>query len=204
MSPHRSRLMRIALHAFLWLLACRQTPEGEPLLLEESFEEECDGMACGWAQVIGEPDGARWVSTVHPGEHGLELEPGVTVRRSYDLGARDVQVTSGALQGVVSARCDPGGQLDFEVLVRDERGGADAYGGRPSVPHEWGTPNSFSLASDFALLDGGTAIGATTLELQATSVLIRNGGSAPCAIDHLRVDGFNRARRRPESSCDAD
>lgn len=203
MSP-RAPLLRLGLHALLFCLACRQVPEGEPLLLEESFESECDGEACEWSQVLGDPGGAEWVATVHPGEHGLRIEPGVTVRKPYELDARDVQVTSGALEGVVSARCEPGGQLDFEVLIRDSRGGADAFGGRPRIPTEWGIPISFSLTSDFALSDGGTAIGTVTSELEVTSILIRSSGSAPCTVDHLRVDGFNRARRAPASSCDPD
>ncbi|MBO6940744.1 MAG: hypothetical protein JJ863_37565 [Deltaproteobacteria bacterium] len=203
MTP-RSPILRLGLHALLFCLACRQAPEGDPLLLEESFETPCDDTECEWAQVLGDPGGAEWVSTVHPGEHGLVIQPGVTVRKPYELDPRGVQVMSGALLGVASARCDPGGQLDFEVLVRDERGGADAYGGRPSLPTEWGIPISFALTSDFALSDGGMAIGTTTSDLEVTSILIRSSGSAPCTIDHLRVDGFNRAGRAPESACDGD
>ncbi len=196
-----SPILRIALHGLLFCLACRQVPEGEPLLLEESFETPCTDMECEWSQVLGDPGGAEWISTVHPGEHGLRLQPGVTVRKGYDLDPRGVTVMSGALGGVVSARCEPGGQLDFEVLVRDERS-ADAYGGRPSVAAEWGIPITFTLTSDFALSDGGTALGTATPALEVTSVLIRSSGSAPCTVDHLRVDGINRARRAPESACD--
>jgi len=203
MSP-RAPVLRWGLHALLLCLACRQAPEGDPLLLEESFETECDGADCEWALVLGDPDGAAWVSTVHPGEHGLRIQPGVTVRKPYDLDPRGVQVMRGALQGVVSARCEPGGQLDFEVLVRDAASGADAYGGRPRLPTEWGIPVSFSLTSDFALADGGTATGTLNPDLAVTSVLIRSSGSAPCTIDHLRVDGFNRTSRAPESACGGD
>lgn len=199
----RSPALRLGLHALLLCLACRQAPEADPLLLEESFETPCDAE-CEWAQVLGDDGGAEWVSTVHPGEHGLRIQPGVTVRKAYELDPRGVQVMSGALEGVVSARCDPGGQLDFEVLVRDARGGADAYGGRPPIPSEWGIPVNFALTSDFALSDGGTAIGTSTPDLEVTSVLIRSSGSAPCTIDHLRVDGFGRTGRAPESSCDGD
>ncbi len=202
MTP-RSPLLRIGLHALLLCLACRQAPEGDPLLLEESFETPCD-TECEWTQVLGDPDGAEWVSTVHPGEHGLLIQPGVTVRKAYELDPRAVQVMSGALLGVASGRCDPGGQLDVEVLVRDPRAAADAYGGRPPLPAEWGIPVSFSLTSDFALSDGGTATGTVTPDLEVTSVLIRSSGSAPCTIDHLRVDAFNRADRAPESACDGD
>jgi hypothetical protein len=199
----RSPLLRLLFHGLLFCLACRQVPEGEPLLLEESFETECSDTACDWAQVLGDEGGAEWVSTVHPGEHGLRIQPGVTVRKGYELDPRGVTVMSGALQGLVSARCEPGGQLDFEVLVRDERS-ADAYGGRAPIPSEWGIPVTVSLTSDFALSDGGTAIGTSVPELEVTSVLIRSSGSAPCTIDHLSVDGFNRADRAPESSCDGD
>ena len=202
MSPHDTPLLRAALYGLLFVLACRQSPAADPLLLEESFEDECAGMACGWEQVLGEPGGARWVSTVHPGEHGLVLDPGVTVRRGYDVAPRGVQVTMGALQGAISARCDPGGQLDFDLLVRDEMGGADAFGGRPRVPEEWGTPISFSLTSDFALLDGG--VGTATVDYETTSLLVRNGGSAPCALDHLRIDGFGRGIRAPAGGCGLD
>jgi len=199
----RAPTLRLLLQGLLFCLACRQVPEGERLLLEESFETPCTEEECEWALVLGEDDGAEWVSTVHPGEHGLRLQPGVTVRKGYDLAPRGVTVMSGALQGVVSARCEPGGQLDFEVLVRDERS-ADAYGGRAAIPAEWGVPVSVSLTSDFALSDGGMALGSVTPALEVTSVLIRSSGSAPCTIDHLRVDGFNRADRAPESACGGD
>ena len=203
MTRPRTPLLRLLLHAMLFSLACRQAPEGEPLLLEESFEEECEGLPCGWAQVLGNPEGAEWISTVHPGEHGLALDEGVTVRRSYEAELRNVQISSGGLQGVVSARCDPGGALDFEVFVRDAAGSPDAYGGRVGPPTEWGTPVSLSLTSDFALLDGGTGLGTPMIDLAVSSILIRASG-APCEIDHLRVDGFNRATRTPESNCDGD
>ena len=74
MSP-RAPLLRGTLHALLFVIACRQAPEPDPLLLEESFEDECSGMACGWERIEGDADGAEWVSTVHPGEHGLRLQP---------------------------------------------------------------------------------------------------------------------------------
>ncbi|MAQ14895.1 MAG: hypothetical protein CMN30_08880 [Sandaracinus sp.] len=203
MSP-RAPLLRGTLHALLFVIACRQAPEPDPLLLEESFEDECSGMACGWERIEGDADGAEWVSTVHPGEHGLRLQPGATVRRTYDLGPQSVALNSGAMQGAASARCDLGGRLSFELLARDAARGPDAYGGQPGIPTEWSTPISFSLAGDRALADGGTATGTTTTELTVTALIIRNGGTAPCAIDHLRIDGFGRAIRAPASSCDAD
>ena len=196
--------MRAILYGLLLLLACRQAPRDQPLLHEESFENECEGVACGWQSISGEPDGVTWIVTVHEGEHGLRLQPGAAARGIVPTSVlRQVDISAGSLEAAASARCDTGGILSIEVLAVAADGSSDAYGGQFTAPPDWGRRSITTLAGDFALADGGMASAVPiTTDLEVTVIVLRNTGVGSCEIDHLAIDGPGAASRVPAGACD--
>jgi hypothetical protein len=169
---------RRSIPALAWLVvagvvvgyACE--PERAERVYYEDFEGElCDGAPCGWARSSGTAEQARWVETIHPGEHGLALTGDVTVRGPGS--AATVFGPSILLQMVV--RCDEGSRLGVDVVISDELGsrslGVDAF-----APTEW---DEVSVT-----LGSGGEIGSSTI----TAIVFTKTGSGTCEIGEVIVD----------------
>jgi len=196
--------MRWVQLAMLLALACRD-PVGDPPvhLYLESFEEVCDDVPCGWAQLEGPAGTVRFVSTVHPGEHGLRLDAGVAARGPAST-ARSARAMFGTLQAALSARCDPGATLVLEAAVRaTARDVVDTFRGRASPPEVWSDViTTTTLTGDLAGVDGGIgdAFGGP-VDIRIDGLTLRVEGSGRCEVDHLVIDDLGNAIARP-SGCE--
>jgi len=163
-------------------------------LVTEEFETQCDdGLPCGWAQVTGEPGAARYVETIHPGEHGLALiGSGVNVRGPGGP-TRPAIVSVGSLQASLVARCDPGAGLTIDLAVADATdAGAffvDTFEGRTTPGQTWEQRTVVNLTSTTALSDGGFggSFGGTRT-IRVLAVALSKTGAGQCEIASFRVD----------------
>lgn len=138
----------------------------------EDFEGElCDGTPCGWERSSGTPEQARWVETIHPGEHALALTGDVTVRgpgSSATLFGPDILMQ-------MTVRCDAGSRLAVDVVISDELGsralGVDAF-----TPTEW---DQVSVT----LGDGGD-ISSSTIQ----GIVFTKTGTGTCEIGEIFLD----------------
>ncbi|MBX3275221.1 MAG: hypothetical protein KF729_33455 [Sandaracinaceae bacterium] len=160
----------LALAAIVAGYACQ--PERQTRVYLEDFEGElCDGVPCGWERSTGTPAQARWVETIHPGEHALQLEGDVTVRGP---GAFDtIRGPRMLLRFVV--RCDPGSRLGLDVLVSDGLG-TRALGVAAFAPPEW---------DEVSVTLGG---GGEIADSRISAVVLTKTGPGVCEIAEIVMD----------------
>ena len=163
----------LGIGGLLVFLACDPAPPPERHWFE-SFEDECDGAPCGWERSLGDADQARWVETIHPGEHGLRLEGVVTVRGPGSPLERTQDFNFASVHAV--ARCDAGSFLEVEVVVAS---GAATRTGRALINPEdqWRRVTEEPLTFDETAIEG-----------RVTAVVIRKRGEGVCEVGELVVD----------------
>ena len=182
-----SAAQRWTLAALLALMACGDDapPQLEPMF-EEQFESACEGLPCGWTQIAGPAGATRWVTTIHPGEHGLELEgEGVAVRGPTPEMPRSALLFS-PLRARAAARCDAGAELQLRVTALSETDSIDIFEGRLDTSTEWGG----SLGD--VTLDSVTAPDAGPFSARSVRVVgveVHKTGPGICEIDSLWIDG---------------
>lgn len=185
--------LRLLLGLVLAALAC--TPGSRPpRLLNESFEEVCDGLPCGWSRLEGPAEAARYVSTWHPGEHGLALEGEVSVAGPPGE-TRDASLQFGSLQVRMAARCDPGAVLTLSVAAQTVDGAiADTLRGRVSPDGDWHELTTVTVTAGTALADGGLTGGpfGGSVTIDILGITLRKSGPGVCTIDHLELDDSAR------------
>jgi hypothetical protein len=160
----------------LGLLAC-DPDDFPPRIYLEDFETLCDGVPCGWERSAGEPGQARWVETVHPGEHALRLEGEVSVRGP--AAAEDARTTSSTeLSARLAMRCEPGNTVRLDVLLVDELGTTHQASGNGTAEPEW------EAATDVRLTTEATAWS----RARVTGVVLTKTGDGVCEIGELRID----------------
>ncbi|MEM9067677.1 MAG: hypothetical protein AAGE52_04200 [Myxococcota bacterium] len=198
-------MMRVIAFTLLGVLACRELPDGPERVFEESFEDRCDGVPCGWSQSAGPDAAVRSVETFHPGEHGIELRgDGTTVLSPMGEVAPAV-LMFGSLEANLSARCTDA-SLAIEVgLIDDATGISDTFRGRVSPPGDFARSIT-ALIGDRALVDGGLSggIGGGAFEVRVNTVLLRLEGDGECVVDHLIIDDVNASvgpRPGPGAGC---
>lgn len=178
--PARSRAPWAFVALLLAVMAC--APEDEPpRFYREDFETLCDGAPCGWQRIVGEPDQAVWVETIHPGEHGLRLVGDVTVRGPGTMATDDPIVTA-ALALQLAARCDLGSSLRVDVVLADPFGAQFSGTTSPALAPaaEWTEPTivfpTFGGAppSDFAS--------------RVVAIGITKAGAGACEISDIAID----------------
>lgn len=188
-SQWSTRALQLALGALLGVLAC-SPGDGPTRLFQESFEDVCDGMPCGWSRLDGDTGAARHVSTWHAGEHGIELEGEVAVAGPSGA-TRSALLQFGSLQARMAARCDPGAVLTVRVAVRTTDGTlVDTLSGRVSPDGDWHELTTVTVVAGTALLDGGLTGGpfGGGLEIEVLGITLRKSGPGVCTVDHLELD----------------
>lgn len=168
------------------LLACALSgcpaPEDETVFFEEDFETTCEGTPCGWTQITGPDDAARYVETL-PGDHGLELVgDDVTVRGATD---EAVNVFSDQLAVRAVARCDAGALLDVRAAV-EVRGGRTATFEASILPSS--TWSSALPDETLRPLD----LPAPWELTRVLGVSVRKTGTGSCEIDYLALRSVRR------------
>jgi hypothetical protein len=214
-SPIERTIVLGAVSAIVAVLACGDPEAVPPRLLLEDFEDttDCGELPCGWEQIGGDDGQARYVETVHPGEHGiLLLGAGVSVRGPGGE-PHPVVLNQGTVEARVSARCQGGSSLILQAVVTtDGEGGApatDTFEGRATPPEDWSgrdssvVPMTASMALDPASPFGCGAAGGPgcpSQMLRVTALIISKTGSGECAIDRIVIDavGFDE---EPDTSC---
>lgn len=157
------------------ILACDPDPRPRRIYLED-FEALCDGIPCGWERSTGTADQARWVSTIHPGEHGLRLEGEVTVR-GPGSGAADQPASTASLSARLAARCDADSSLRLDVLLVDSTGASYSASGMTMTTARWDRPTLITLSLGGSPSDG-----------RVSGVVITKMGSGVCEIGEIVVD----------------
>ena len=192
-----SRTERVAgktmVGAFLIALACGDDSSGRQPIVRADFEDRCGDVPCEWEQTSGDSSQARYIETIHPGEHGMALSgDGVSIRGP----GGDVTTTTftfGSLEARLVARCDAGDSLSIVLGVIDETaaGGPrpDMLQGRAVPPAAWGTGTSATLTLASPLGDGGFG-GGTGATLRITGLVITKNGPGQCEIAEITIDQF--------------
>lgn len=166
--------------ALVGLLACDPDPRPTRVYLED-FEGLCDGAPCGWERTSGESEQARWVETIHPGEHGLRLEGDVSVRGpASDSDARTVN--SRNLSARLAIRCDAGSAVRLDVLLVDELGTTFSASGDAMPPSNWDR-ELITLLVDATMVTNA----------RISTVMISKSGSGACDIGELVIDDAGRS-----------
>lgn len=157
----------------LGFVAC--DPDLETRFFVEDFETLCDGAPCGWERSAGAEGDVTYVSTIHPGIHGLRLRNTVSARGP----GGPARLLEGDLFSSVTATCDPGATLDITVVVSSELGGITTY----SSPLFFGDGDDFQRIETPIRVDG--FIG-QTVTVQA--VILEKRGSGTCTVDDVLLD----------------
>ncbi|MFK7984927.1 MAG: hypothetical protein AB8I08_02775 [Sandaracinaceae bacterium] len=158
-------------------LACQ--PDAYPTrLFLDDFETLCDGVPCGWEQTAGESGRARWVETIHPGEHALELTDDVVVRRTGIVPAERPMVTT-TLDVRVAATCDTGSTLELSLVVADATG---------ATRDETLPLSFFSGESDWTNLSPAIVFEMPLTDPVVRAVVLRKSGAGRCRIGELAID----------------
>lgn len=178
---------RALVAAMLCAIACRQGTGEDPPFYLEDFESQCDGLPCGWEQIEGDRGQSRYVETIHPGEHGVELRgEGVTIRGEAMVEGT-VSVSFSTVQALVVARCDRGDALTIRLAVVDLSSGAiDTMVGAVSPAEDWEETPTVSLTGTGAL----SPMSITGPNLRFTGITVSKTGTGACQISEIAIDGF--------------
>ncbi|GAB5541019.1 MAG: hypothetical protein RLO52_42550 [Sandaracinaceae bacterium] len=143
----------------------------------EEFETLCDGTPCGWEISRGDPDQATWVTTLHPGEHGLRLSGEVTVRGpgAMEEAPDVIQRMNPSLH--VAARCDSGSRLQITVLATDRAGVPARASAELPANTDWSGDATVLLMLDAVVVDA-----------RVTAVVIEKTGTGSCEISEITID----------------
>ncbi len=155
---------------------CSRTPSYTRAFSFESLD--CNGPLCGFTVESGN---ARIVGALHPGEHGLLLESGTTIRTLFSATSAPRASESIELVG----RCDSGATL---VAVEDLSTASGTRTARAVIP---ATTDWTALTATFADVGTGIPAGST---VRPTGLAITVGGTTgTCTIDEvLFVASANR------------
>jgi hypothetical protein len=159
--------------ALAWFVAGCRCPDPERLFRSE-FEDCAD--ACGYDVLAGT---VRRISTVHPGEHALELSPSAVIEQQLAVAAVDLGSVEWVTRGSSRAELrDDGEQLSIVITLQC------------GVPGEyqratWEIPENDPCAaqSDSGGMDETADAAACDREL----VLRIENGTSACPIDAVRM-----------------
>jgi len=202
-------MARACVALILGALACGDDDAPpNPRLLFEDFEERCGDLPCGWTRLEGDEDQARWVETLHPGEHGIRLSgSGVTVRGPGGE-ARTSALTFGSLQAELTAVCDPDASLVLQLGITEvlEGGGSPRSdtleGPATDVPSDWGETTLVTLTATTALVDGGFSGPTFSRPIRVTGITIQKRGPGECHIGRIVVDDVGATTTTGTASCE--
>ncbi len=173
----------------LFLIAC---PGNAPFrIVVESFEDVCEGDSlCEFEQVDGEPGDVTWIETIHPGEHGLRIEAGARLVRSYEpRELRSLGFQAGSAQGYITGLCEEGANIEVAIVMTDDLDYTDEFRGTSTLWTEYdGT--SFALVGASALDPNSPLNTQGSVSIRPLALEIRVRGEGACEIDHLTVDSY--------------
>lgn len=199
---------RASLALVLGGLACGDDDAPQvPRLLYEDFEERCGDLPCDWTRLDGDESQARYVETIHPGEHGIRLSgSGVTVRGPGGM-PRTAALTFGSLQAELTAICDGDSLLVIQVGISDalEGGGSprsDTLEGRVGPPTDWTAPILVTLTATSALSDGGFSGPTLGAPIRVTGITVTKTGPGECYVDRIVVDDVGVTATSPSGGCE--
>lgn len=190
---------RTAIAALLALLACGDdaAPMVDPMF-QEQFESVCAGTPCGWTQIAGPGGAVRWVSTIHPAEHGIALDgDGVAARGPTPVMPRTAAVF-GLFRARAAARCDEGAELMLRVVAQNETDAVDIFEGRAAAASDWSEGGTDIVLDSVTRPDAGPF---TTRTIRVVGVEIHKIGPGTCEIGSLWIDAPGDAIGPVRSGC---
>lgn len=144
-----------------------------PTYLEDFEGELCDGAPCDWSRTSGTPGQARYVETIHPGEHALQLTGEVNVRGP----GNDVVLPGPNVRVRMTVRCDAGSQMTLGIIISDE------LGTRP-LRFEAFAPTVWTETT--VTVGGGGEIAMSRL----AAIEVTKTGSGSCEIAEIMIEDF--------------
>lgn len=157
-------------------LACQPDAFPDRLFLDD-FETLCDGVPCGWEQTGGDAGRARWVETIHPGEHALELTDEVTVRRTNITPPPDLLLATSTIGVRAAVVCEEAARLELVILLAEGSGATrEESVSLSSFGTEWET------LSPVLMLSGVVS------DPAVRAVILRKTGAGRCRIGELVID----------------
>ncbi len=189
-------LQRCVIASVLLALACGDDDSADVPLYRESFEDACGDTPCGWSIVQPSDGTARYVETIHAGEHGIALEGDDVIVRADVEDARGVATFMlGSLQALVVARCDATSTLRLRVALASRGDAAagpssDALEANINVGTETLERATVALMATTGLRDGGFGSTPVATDVEILGVSFEKDGPGRCEIADIIVDDY--------------